>query len=129
MKIYVGRLSPDTTEETLHQAFAAFGQVASVAIITDRYTSQSRGFAFVEMADRAQAQAAIAGMNNKELDGSAIVVSEAKPREARGGEGGGGGRSGGFGGGRGGPGGGGGGYRGGGGGGGGGGGSRGRRPY
>ncbi len=123
MKIYVGRLSPGTTEETLHQAFAAFGEVSSVAVITDRYTGQSRGFAFIEMADRAQAQAAIAGMNNKELDGSTIAVSEAKPREARGG-GEGGGRSGGFG--RGGS---GGGFRGGGGYRSGGGSSRGRRPY
>ena len=98
MKLYVGHLSPETTEETLHNAFAAFGQVGSVAIITDRDTGQGRGFAFVEMPDTAQAQAAMAGMNNNQLDGNALTVSEAKPREPRtGGEG--GGRSGGFGGG------------------------------
>jgi cold-inducible RNA-binding protein len=103
MKIYVGNLSPQTTEETLHTAFAAFGQLSSVTIITDRYTGQSRGFGFIEMPDRTQAQAAIAGMNNKLLDGNTLKVSEAKPREPRGEGGGGyGGRGGGgYGGGRG----------------------------
>ena len=114
MKIYVGNLAPQTSEETLQAAFAAFGEVSSVAIITDRFTSQSRGFGFIEMPDRAQAQAAIAGMNSKALDGNTLTVSEAKPREPRAGGGGGGG---GYGGGRGGGGGGYGGGRGGGGGG------------
>jgi RNA recognition motif-containing protein len=83
MKIYVGNLSRDTTEETLHQAFAAFGQVSSAAIITDKFTGQSRGFGFVEMPDRAQAQTAITEMNGKQLDGSTLTVNEAKPREPR----------------------------------------------
>jgi RNA recognition motif-containing protein len=87
MKIYVGNLAPTTTEEALREAFAAFGQVASVAIITDRYTGQNRGFGFVEMADKAQAEAAIAGMNKKNLDGNMLTVSEAKPREQRSGGG------------------------------------------
>jgi RNA recognition motif-containing protein len=107
MKIYVGNLAPQTSEETLQAAFAAFGEVSSVAIITDRFTSQSRGFGFIEMPDRAQAQAAIAGMNSKALDGNTLTVSEAKPREPRAGGGGGGygggrgGGGGGYGGGRG----------------------------
>lgn len=83
MKIYVGNLSRDTTEDTLRQACAAFGQVESVAIITDKYSGQSRGFGFVEMPDRAQAQKAIADMNGKQLDGSTLNVNEAKPRELR----------------------------------------------
>jgi RNA recognition motif-containing protein len=83
MKIYVGNLSRDTTEDTLRQAWAAFGQVESVAIITDKYSGQSRGFGFVEMPDRAQAQKAIADMNGKQLDGSTLNVNEAKPRESR----------------------------------------------
>ncbi len=99
MKIYVGNLSPATTEDTLRNAFAAFGQIASVAIITDRYTGQSRGFGFVEMDDKAQAEAAIAGLNKKIVDGNALTVSEARPRESRGGDFGGGG-GGGYGGGR-----------------------------
>lgn len=98
MKIYVGNLSPTTTEDMLREAFAAFGEVASVAIITDRYTGQNRGFGFVEMNDKAQAETAIAGLNRKPLDGSPLTVSEAKPREQRSGGGGGsyggGGRSG-----------------------------------
>lgn len=90
MNIYVGNLARETTEEQLRQAFEAFGQVSSVAIIKDKYSGESRGFGFVEMPSAAEAQAAIAGLNGKELGGRALNVNEAKPREDRGGRGGGG---------------------------------------
>ncbi len=80
MNIYVGNLSGEITEEDLRQAFEAFGQVASAKIITDRYSGLSRGFAFVEMPTRAEAQAAIAGLNGKELKGRTLRVDEARPR-------------------------------------------------
>lgn len=105
MNIYVGNLSYDAAEDDVRGAFAAFGQVTSVAVIKDRVTGRSKGFGFVEMADSAQAQAAIAGLNGKELKGRAMNINEARPR----GEGGAGGGMGGGGGGRGGMGGGGGG--------------------
>jgi RNA recognition motif-containing protein len=106
MNIYVGNVSRETTEAELRQAFEAFGQVASVAIIKDKFSGESRGFGFVEMPTAAEAQAAIAGLNGKELGGRTLNVNEAKPREDRGGRGGGGGgggggRGGGYGGGRG----------------------------
>jgi RNA recognition motif-containing protein len=88
MNIYVGNLSPDVTEEELRKAFEAFGQVASVNIIKDRYSGQPRGFGFVEMPVKAEAQAAITGLTGKELKGQALSVNEARPRP----EGGGGGR-------------------------------------
>ena len=130
-KLYVGNLSYNVRDEDLQQAFAQYGSVSSTKVMMDRDTGRSKGFGFVEMGSDAEAQAAINGMNGQSLDGRAIVVNEARPREERpGGFGGGGGRSGGggFGGGGGGRSGGGGGYGGGGGsrsGGGGGGGSRG----
>ena len=131
-KLYVGNLAYSVRDEDLSQAFAQFGTVSSAKVMMDRDTGRSKGFGFVEMGSDAEAQAAINGMNGQSLDGRAIVVNEARPREERpGGFGGGGGRSGGgggFGGGGGGRSGGGGGYGGGGGsrsGGGGGGGSRG----
>lgn len=100
MNIYVGNLSYTTTEESLRQAFESFGAVNSVSIITDKYTGESRGFAFVEMGDKEEASAAIAGLSGKELDGRTLNVNEARPRtENRGG--GGGGRGGNRGGGRG----------------------------
>ncbi len=111
MNIYVGNLSRETAEEDLRQAFEAFGQVTKATVITDKFSGESRGFGFVEMANNTEGTAAITGMNGKELHGRTLNVSEARPRENRAG-GGGGGRSGG---GR--PGGGGGGHRGGGGGG------------
>jgi hypothetical protein len=127
MNIYVGNLSNEVTEEELRQEFVAFGQVSSCSVIKDKYSGQSRGFAFVEMPTVAEGQAAITGLNGKSLKNRTIEVSAARPRtDSRGGGGGGGyrggsgggggGRSGGYGGGRSG---GGGGYRGGGGGGGG----------
>jgi len=111
MKIYVGNLSYQTTEEDLRTAFANYGEVASAEIIQDRATGRSKGFGFVEMANRQEAEAAIQGLNETEFGQRRIVVNEARPKEDRGGFGGGGG------GGRGGFGGGGGGHRGGGGGG------------
>ena len=89
MNIYVGNLSYDAAEDDVRNAFAAFGQVTSVAVIKDRMTGRSKGFGFVEMADNAQAQAAIAGLNGKDLKGRAMNINEARPR-GEGGAGGGG---------------------------------------
>jgi RNA recognition motif-containing protein len=100
MKIYVGNLSYQTTEETIRQAFEAIGQVTSVTIIKDKYSGQPRGFAFVEMTDQAEGQTAIKSLNGKELQGQQIKVNEAYDRPDRGRSGGPGGRSG-YGGGRG----------------------------
>jgi hypothetical protein len=121
-KLYVGNLSYNVRDEDLQQAFAQYGSVSSAKVMMDRDTGRSKGFGFVEMGSDAEAQAAINGMNGQSLDGRAIVVNEARPREERpGGFGGGGGRpsggGGGFGGGGGRSGGGGGGFGGGGGGG------------
>ena len=114
-KLYVGNMSFDTSETELRDAFAAFGQVESVHVVTDRDTGRPRGFAFVEMSSQEEAQAAIDGLNGQDLGGRALNVNVAKPRENRGGGGGGGYGGGGGGGGRGGYGGGGGGRSGGGG--------------
>ena len=83
MNIYVGNLAFRTTEDDLRQLFAEYGEVSSVKIISDRETGRSRGFGFVEMPDNAQAEAAIAGLNEKPLGGRPIRVNEAKPREDR----------------------------------------------
>jgi cold-inducible RNA-binding protein len=83
MKLYVGNLSFDTTENDLQDLFDQHGQVSEVSLVTDRVTARSRGFAFVTMNDNAQAQAAMAATNGKELNGRAISVSEARPREQR----------------------------------------------
>jgi cold-inducible RNA-binding protein len=101
MKIYAGNLAREMTQEELKQAFEAFGQVESVAIITDKFSGESRGFGFVEMPSSTEAQAAIAGLNGKEVKGRVLNVNEARPRTEghRGGGGGGGGRRGGSGGG------------------------------
>jgi RNA recognition motif-containing protein len=93
-KLYVGNLSYNTTEDQLHTLFTQVGPVESVALITDRQTGQSKGFAFVEMQSSSDAQKAIEQLNNKEIDGRALTVNEArppKPREFGGGGGGGGG--------------------------------------
>jgi RNA recognition motif-containing protein len=101
MNIYVGNMSRDVTEEDLRQAFGAFGQVGTVTIIKDKFTGESRGFGFIEMPGKDEAQAAITGMNGKELKGRSLNVNEARPRsDGRRGGGGGRGRSGGGGGGR-----------------------------
>ena len=91
-KIYVGNLSFDVTDEQLQQEFAAFGVVDKVTVITDRMTGQSRGFAFVEMPNDTEAQAAIQALNGKEVAGRALNVNVARPQTDRGGGGGRGGR-------------------------------------
>ena len=95
MNIYVGNLSFEETESSLETTFAAHGEVTSARIITDRETGRSRGFGFVEMGDQTQAQAAIAALNGKNVNGRDLTVNEARPREERSG----GGSRGGFGGG------------------------------
>jgi RNA recognition motif-containing protein len=101
-KLYVGNLAYSVRDDDLQQAFAQFGTVTSAKVMMDRDTGRSKGFGFVEMGSDAEAQSAINGMNGQALDGRALVVNEARPREERPGGfggGGGGGRSGGFGGG------------------------------
>ncbi|MBI3611188.1 MAG: RNA-binding protein [Nitrospirae bacterium] len=95
MKIFVGNLSHEVTDDDLRQAFAAFGNVESATVIKDKFTGGSRGFGFVEMPTGSEAQAAIDGMNGKDLKGKAVNVNEARPREERGGRGGRGGSGGG----------------------------------
>jgi RNA recognition motif-containing protein len=80
MNIYSGNLSREVTEEDLRKEFEAFGQVESVNIIKDRFSGQSRGFGFIEMPNKAEARAAIEGLNGKELKGREISVNEARPR-------------------------------------------------
>ncbi len=96
-KLYVGNLAYSVRDDTLEQAFAQFGTVTSAKVMMDRDTGRSKGFGFVEMGSDPEAQAAINAMNGQALDGRAIVVNEARPREERpggfGGGGGGGGRS------------------------------------
>lgn len=96
-KLYVGNLSYNIRDEDLQQAFAQYGTVSSAKVMMDRDTGRSKGFGFVEMGSDPEAQAAINGMNGQALDGRAIVVNEARPREERPGGfgGGGGGRTGG----------------------------------
>lgn len=95
MNIYVGNLSREVTEEELRQLFLPFGQVATVSIIKDKYSGQSRGFAFVEMPTKSEGDAALAGLKGKTLQDRTIDVSEARPRtESRGSGGYGGGRGG-----------------------------------
>lgn len=99
-KLYVGNLAYSVRDESLQQAFSQFGTVTSAKVMMDRETGRSKGFGFVEMGSDAEAQAAINGMNGQSLEGRAVVVNEARPREDRPG-GGGGGYGGGGGGGRG----------------------------
>jgi RNA recognition motif-containing protein len=80
MKIYVGNLSYEVTEQDLRQEFEAFGGVDSVSVITDKYSGRAKGFAFVEMASKSEAEAAITGLNGKMLNERTIVVNEARPR-------------------------------------------------
>jgi len=95
MKIYVGNLSYEVTEEDLRLALEKFRQVESAIIIKDKYSGQSKGFGFVEMASKAEGQSAIDGLNGKELKGRALNVNEARPRtESRGSRGGQGGAEG-----------------------------------
>ena len=94
MNIYVGNLSFDVTEEDLRQAFEPYGQVESATVVKDKFSGQSRGFGFVEMPTKAEATAAISGLNGKDLNGRTLNVNEARPRsDTRRGQGGrGGGR-------------------------------------
>jgi RNA recognition motif-containing protein len=99
-KLYVGNLTYGVTDSALEQMFAPHGTVESAQVIMDRDTGRSKGFGFVEMKTDQEAQAAIAAMNGKEVDGRSLTVNEAKPREDRGGgRGGSGGGRGGYGGG------------------------------
>ncbi|MGN0739763.1 MAG: RNA recognition motif domain-containing protein [Treponema sp.] len=80
-KIYVGNLSYSTTEETLRNQFSQFGKVTSVQIILDRETNRSKGFGFVEMEDEGEADSAITGLNQKDIDGRRVRVSEAQEKK------------------------------------------------
>ena len=83
MNIYVGNLPNSLTEDELRAAFEAYGEVSTANIITDRFTRQSKGFGFVEMPNKTEAEAAINGLNEANMDGRNIRVNEAKPREER----------------------------------------------
>ena len=83
--VYVGNLSFDTSQDKLRELFETHGQVSTVNMVTDRYTGRPRGFAFVEMMNDQGANAAIAALNGQEVDGRALKVAPAKPRESRGG--------------------------------------------
>jgi cold-inducible RNA-binding protein len=87
--IFVGNLSFGATEDAIRSAFEAYGTVSRVSVVTDRETGRARGFGFVEMADDAEGDKAIAALNGRELDGRALNVNEARPKEDRGGGGGG----------------------------------------
>jgi RNA recognition motif-containing protein len=97
MNIFVGNLSRDVTEEDLRQAFSAHGTVDRVSILKDKFSGEPRGFGFVEMPAKAEAQAAINALNQADLKGRALNVNEARPKTERSGGGGGGGGRGGFG--------------------------------
>jgi RNA recognition motif-containing protein len=83
MNIYVGNLSYGMSEDELRDAFGAFGEVSSVKILMDRETGRSRGFGFVEMPNKSEAETAIAQLNGKEVGGRALRINEARPREQR----------------------------------------------
>jgi RNA recognition motif-containing protein len=102
MKIYVGNMSYETTEEDLKLACEEFGKVESATIVKDKFSGEPKGFGFVEMSSKAEGQAAIDGLNGKELKGRELKVNEARPRTEsfRGSSGGYGGGKGGFGGGK-----------------------------
>jgi RNA recognition motif-containing protein len=100
MNIYVGNLSRGVTSDDLRESFEAFGQVESAHVVQDRFTGESRGFGFVEMPSKKEAQEAIDNLNGKELMGQELKVSEARPRNDRRGGGRKGGRDGGYSGGR-----------------------------
>jgi RNA recognition motif-containing protein len=88
-KLYCGNLSFNTANNDLEQTFAEFGSVRSAEVINDRDTGRSKGFGFVEMSNNDEAQAAINGLNGKDLDGRTLTVNEARPKENRTGGGGG----------------------------------------
>lgn len=83
MRIFVGNLNYRADDESLRESFVAFGEVTEASVVVDRYSDRSRGFGFVEMPDTAQANAAIAALNGKEVDGRALTVNESQPKERR----------------------------------------------
>ncbi len=83
MEIYVGSLPYTVTEDDLKEAFAPFGEVASVRLVSDKFSGKSKGFGFVEMPSNEEAEAAIAGLNEKDFKGRDIKVNQAKPKEER----------------------------------------------
>jgi RNA recognition motif-containing protein len=83
MNIYVGNLSYGMSEDELRQAFAAYGEVSSVKILMDRETGRSRGFGFVEMPNKGEAETAITQLNGKDVGGRPLRINEARPRERR----------------------------------------------
>jgi RNA recognition motif-containing protein len=91
MNIYVGNLSFEVTDDDLRQLFSAYGEVESASVVKDRFSGESRGFGFVEMPAKKDADAAIAGLNGTEQKGRTITVNEAKPKAPKSGGGGGGG--------------------------------------
>ncbi len=95
MRIYVGNLSYQVTDDELRQSFEAFGEVTSATVIMDKFSGQSKGFGFVEMPSKAEAEAAISSLNGKDVKGRPLNVNEARPRPEGGGGGGGGARRGG----------------------------------
>jgi len=80
MKIYIGNMSFDTTEDQIRQAFTAFGEVTTINIITDKHDNRPKGFAFIEMAEKDSAVAAISGLNGTEMNGRTLNVNEAKQK-------------------------------------------------
>lgn len=94
MKIFVGNLARTVSQDALRQLFETYGQVATADVIKDKFSGESKGFGFVEMPTKAEAEAAMAGLNGHELEGKALTVNEARPRtdDRRGGGGGGFGR-------------------------------------
>ena len=92
MNIYVGNLAYSVTEDDLREAFAAYGEISSVSLITDKFSGQSKGFGFVEMSNNSEADAAIKGLNETSLKGRNVKVNQAKPRGDRPPRGGGGGQ-------------------------------------
>lgn len=94
MNIYVGNLSFEVTDDELRQLFSTYGEVESASVVKDRFSGESRGFGFVEMPAKKDADAAIAGLNGTDVKGRSITVNEAKPKAPKSGGGGGGGRGG-----------------------------------
>lgn len=80
MNIYVGNLSRDVSEDDLRNAFGAFGDVATANVIKDKFSGESKGFGFVEMPNKAEAQSAIQSLNGKDMKGRSVTVNEARPR-------------------------------------------------
>lgn len=83
MNLFVGNLAFETTESELKEVFQPFGQVVSINIIKDKFSGESRGFGFVEMSSKTEAQSAITGLNDKEFKGRTLTINEARPRTER----------------------------------------------